>query len=83
MWPIRSPNRRCPMGAGETYVAYEATIRKGWFRRKLEELGDLLETLERKGLITAREREDLLRLAREMDAGGSNSPPLFDPGEKK
>ncbi len=64
------------MDKAEIYLAYEETIKKGWFRSKIDELSHLLEVLELNGRITPGEREELLSLAKELETGGRDSSAL-------
>jgi hypothetical protein len=47
-------------------MAIETMIQGGWLWMQFEELEKLLDLLEQKGLITAREHQDLLTLAKKM-----------------
>ena len=49
-----------------SYMAIETMIQVGWLWMQFEELEKLLDLLEQKGLITAREHQDLLTLAKKM-----------------
>jgi hypothetical protein len=49
-----------------SYVAIETMLEGGWLWMQFEELERLLNLLEKKGLITQREHQDLLALARRM-----------------
>ena len=49
-----------------SYMAIETMIQGGWLWMQFEELEKLLDLLEQKGLITAREHQDLLTLAKKM-----------------
>jgi len=52
----------------------EAMIRQGWVTRNFTELEELLDTFEKKGLITASEHSALLELAREKKIPEAPAP---------
>ncbi|HLO28028.1 MAG TPA: hypothetical protein VK249_02765 [Anaerolineales bacterium] len=47
-------------------MAIETMIQGGWFWMQFEDLEKLLDLLEKKDLITNREHQDLLELARRL-----------------
>ena len=49
-----------------SFMAIETMIQGGWLWMQFEELEKLLDLLEQKGLITAREHQELLALAKKM-----------------
>jgi hypothetical protein len=49
-----------------SFAAFEESIKKGWFNQQWSELVSSLEALEAEGRLTPGEREQLLRLAREL-----------------
>lgn len=49
-----------------SYMAIETMIQGGWFWMQFEDLEKLLDLLEKKDLITNREHQDLLELARRL-----------------
>jgi len=55
------------MESSASYVAIEAMIRQGWMIMGFPDLEQYLETFEKKGLLTASEREALLDLARKLN----------------
>ena len=49
-----------------SYMAIETMIQGGWLWMQFEDLEKLLDLLEQKSLVTTREHQDLLALAKKM-----------------
>jgi hypothetical protein len=59
-------NKGKTMENSASYVAIETMIEGGWLWMQFEELEKLLDLLEKKGLISSTEHQELLALARRM-----------------